>query len=205
MIELNNVLFTYGKKSMRFSFTVEKGDLIIIKGPNGSGKSTLLHLIAGFLTPYSGYIKLNNIDVSNFNPGERPVSILFQENNLFAHLNVITNIYLGINNKANVKKSEKIIISKLINSLDLIEIEKKLPTQLSGGEQKKVALIRCLVRNKSILLLDEPFNSLDSKSERKITNFIIKTHTKKKLTTIIVSHDPKIEKIANKIIQIDDI
>lgn len=161
MLILNKVKYLNNNFSVSFSLQIKRGERLIISGPSGSGKSTFLKLIAGFLPASSGSIKYYNHDFFKIHPFKRPISILFQKNNLFHHLNVFQNIALGLNPGLKINKNEKKIIQYIAHRTKLTAYLKIFPECLSEGQKQLVALARCLIRNKPILLLDEPLSFLD--------------------------------------------
>lgn len=168
MLKLTDITWLYQHLPMRFSLTVERGEQVAILGPSGAGKSTLLNLIAGFLTPASGSLTIDGVDHTTTPPSRRPVSMLFQENNLFSHLTVAQNIGLGLNPglKLNAAQQEK--MHAIARQMGIDNLMARLPGELSGGQRQRVALARCLVREQPILLLDEPFSALDPALRRDV-------------------------------------
>ena len=159
-------------------------------GASGAGKSTLLNLIAGFEYADSGEIWLNDKNHSKNPPHLRPVSMLFQENNLFMHLTVQQNIALGLqpNLKLNPQQNEQ--VKQVADAVGLGEFLTRLPTQLSGGQKQRVALARCLLRDQPILLLDEPFSALDPSLRQEMLQLLQQLCTQKNLTVLLVTHQP---------------
>ncbi|BBS35769.1 thiamine ABC transporter ATP-binding protein ThiQ [Enterobacter sp. LM3] len=188
MLKLIDVTWLYQHLPMRFTLSVHQGEMIAILGPSGAGKSTLLNLIAGFLQPASGSILIENGDHSHTPPAKRPVSMLFQENNLFTHLTVRQNIALGMDPglKLNDAQRQKLeIIAAQMGITDLID---RLPGELSGGQRQRVALARCLVREQPILLLDEPFSALDPALRQEMLSLVKDVCQRQQLTMLMVSH-----------------
>ena len=163
MIKLNNVVFNYQSMPMVFDLQIQAQEKIAIIGESGAGKSTLLNLIAGFEYADSGEIWLNDENHTKTAPFERPVSMLFQENNLFTHLSVEENIALGLKPNLALNAEEKALVEQAASAVNLQDFLTRKPTALSGGQKQRVALARCLLRDKPILLLDEPFSALDPK------------------------------------------
>ncbi len=130
-------------------------------GPSGAGKSTLLNLIAGFLPPASGSLRINGEVHNATPPAQRPVSMLFQENNLFNHLTVRQNISLGIHPGLKLSREEQAQVAAMAGQMGIDALLERLPGELSGGQRQRAALARCLVRQQPVLLLDEPFSALD--------------------------------------------
>lgn len=188
MLTLTDVTWLYHHLPMRFSLRIEAGERVAVLGPSGAGKSTLLSLIAGFLEPASGEICLRGEDHTRTAPAQRPVSMLFQENNLFTHLSVRENIGLGLNPglKLNQKQQQRLkIIAEQMAMGDLLD---RLPSQLSGGQRQRASLARCLVREQPILLLDEPFSALDPALRLEMLGLLDDLCRQQNLTLLMVSH-----------------
>ncbi|EEQ20792.1 Thiamine import ATP-binding protein thiQ [Yersinia intermedia ATCC 29909] len=174
---------------MRFDLRIQPGERVAILGPSGAGKSTLLSLIAGFLAPASGRMLLNNQDHTVTAPAERPVSMLFQENNLFSHLTVAQNIGLGLHPGLKLSHEQKLLLRQIAQQVGLEDCLARLPAQLSGGQRQRAALARCLVRSQPILLLDEPFSALDPALRNEMLQLVDQVCTHRQLTLLMVSHN----------------
>lgn len=190
MIRLDNVFLADDALPMTFDLQVETGERIAIVGPSGAGKSTLLNLIAGFVLPTQGNIWLNGENHTRSAPYERPVSMLFQENNLFPHLTVQQNLALGLKTSLKLTALEQDQIERVADAVGLTSFLSRLPNSLSGGQKQRVALARCLLRDKPILLLDEPFSALDPELRMEMLNLIDELCHSKKLTLLLVTHQP---------------
>lgn len=190
MIKLKEVVFDYKAMPMYFNLHVQAGEKVAVIGSSGAGKSTLLNLIAGFEMAKSGEIWLNGQNCTTFEPHLRPVSILFQENNLFMHLSVLDNVALGLKPSLSLNENERARVEKAISAVDLTEFLTRKPTALSGGQKQRVALARCLLRDKPILLLDEPFSALDPHLRLEMQQRIFRLCDEKKLTLLLVTHQP---------------
>ncbi len=180
----------YGDMKMCFNLDINAGEILSIIGSSGSGKTTLLNLIAGFNTPTSGKILINDKDISQLSIAKRPVTTVFQAHNLFPHLDVFTNIAIGIKPSLKLSADEKEQIQQALESVGLGDFEKRLPSQLSGGQQQRVALARALVRKQKILLLDEPLAALGPAMREEIILLIKNLVAEKKMTALFVSHQP---------------
>jgi len=191
MLILKNLEYAYEQTRFDFSLSIEQGSFLAIIGPSGSGKSTLLDLIAGFISPESGEISFNNTVFNQLSPAERPVSMVFQENNLFTHLDVETNVALGISPNLKLSQSDRNSITDALQRVGLGDYSKRLPGELSGGERQRVALARTLVRKKPLLLLDEPFAALGPALRTQMLALVKELHEEKNLTTLLVSHQPE--------------
>ena len=190
MIRLDSVFLADDTLPMSFDLQVAAGERIAIVGPSGAGKSTLLNLIAGFVLPTQGNIWLNGENHTCSAPYERPVSMLFQENNLFPHLTVQQNLALGLKTSLKLTALEQDQIERVADAVGLTSFLSRLPNSLSGGQKQRVALARCLLRDKPILLLDEPFSALDPELRLDMLNLIDELCHSKNLTLLLVTHQP---------------
>lgn len=190
MLEIKNLKLQQGDFSASFSLDISTGEKLALVGESGSGKSTLLNLIAGFLTPDCGEIHWQGESLTGLSPHQRPVTTLFQDNNLFSHLDVWHNIALGIHPSAKLDKADKTAITETLNLVGLAEFEKRMPATLSGGQQQRVALARCLLRKQPLLLLDEPYSALDAETREKMLLLTAKLVDMQALTLLLVTHNP---------------
>ena len=205
MLNIDRVTFGYGNTAFNFDFELERGDCLAIKGVSGSGKSTLLNLVAGFLTPDSGQILFDQKRIDLLKPSRRPLTILFQEHNLFNHLTVFQNIGLGLNPALNLSSDQTNKINQAIDQLDLNDMQQRLPEALSGGQRQRVALARCLVRSKPLLLLDEPFTGLNEELKEEIQLLISELQNQLNLTILWVTHDlDDVNKVTDKVATIEN-
>ena len=189
MLTLNKLTYLYEHLPMRFDLRIAAGERVAILGPSGAGKSTMLSLVAGFLAPVSGQILLNGDDHSATPPARRPVSMLFQENNLFSHLTVRQNMGLGLHPGLKLSAQQKRDLEEIARQVGLSDCLDRLPSQLSGGQRQRVALARCLLRSQPILLLDEPFSALDPALRSEMLNLLDKVCGQRNLTLLMVSHN----------------
>ncbi len=181
MLTINNLQFSYNNSGLyKFDFRVEPGEIVGISGESGAGKSTLLDLLAGFQTQSDGAIELDETAISNLQPEDRPVSILFQKDNVFAHLTAEQNVRLGTKVQVDVEQK--------LQEVGLSEFTKQKCASLSGGQQQRVALARTLARNQPILLLDEPFSALDDQTANQMRALVKKLVRQHQWHTILVSH-----------------
>ncbi len=196
MIKLENVGFRYEDMVMNFDLQVAKGELVGIIGPSGAGKSTLLSLIAGFDDPVSGRISIAGVDMDGVAPDLRPVSMIFQDNNTFAHLDVWTNVALGISPDLKLDPQQRERIDEALARVGLSDFKARKPTELSGGERQRIAIARALVRDKPVLLLDEPFTALGPALRRDMLDLIREIQKERMLTVLMVTHQPEDAKYA---------
>ncbi|NBM53842.1 thiamine ABC transporter ATP-binding protein ThiQ [Proteus sp. G2669] len=205
MIKLEHLAYTYEHQHLVFNLAVNTGERIAVLGPSGAGKSTLLSLIAGFLPSEKGILFLNGCDHTKTAPAKRPISMLFQDNNLFPHLTVRQNIGLGLDPGLKLTDTQKILLENRAKQVSLNEYLDRLPSQLSGGQRQRVAIARCLVREQPILLLDEPFSALDPALRIEMLALLEQLCEEKKLTLLMVSHSLEDAiKIASRAIVIDN-
>lgn len=190
-IRLERVRFSYGEAEMAFDLEIEASSITAVIGPSGSGKSTLLNLIAGFERPDEGRILIDGADVTGWPPAKRPVSMIFQENNLFAHLDVVANVGLGRSPSLRLTEADRSAMAEALASVGLAGKEKRLPRELSGGERQRVALARVLVRDRPILLLDEPFASLGPALRVEMLDLLHDLHERRGMTVLMVTHNPE--------------
>ena len=187
MIDLD-LIFNYENSPMHFVLQVEQGERLAIIGESGAGKSTLLNLIAGFETPASGQILLNDCDHTQTQPAERPVSMLFQDNNLFPHLTVAQNIGLALAPSLSLNATQQQQVREIAEKMGIEPLLSRRADQLSGGQKLRVALARTLLRDKPILLLDEPFSALDPIRRHELQQFILDICVERNLTLLMVTH-----------------
>ncbi len=186
MLSLEGIVFAHsGHAPLEFSLEAKPGEVTAISGVSGSGKSTLLDLIAGFLTPVSGTMTLDGRDLLPLPPESRPVSILFQSETLFEHLSAARTVSRGVPLGTPARKGQSRVG---LGEVGLRGIERQRASTLSGGQKQRVALARTLLRDRPILLLDEPFSALDDET-RASTRALVRELTEKRgWHTILVSH-----------------
>ncbi|WP_337023088.1 MULTISPECIES: thiamine ABC transporter ATP-binding protein ThiQ [unclassified Pantoea] len=188
MLTLNNLTYLYQHLPMRFRFEAQVGERLAILGPSGAGKSTLLSLIGGFLPVSQGTLMMNGVDHTRSVPSARPVSMLFQENNLFPHLTVQQNMGLGLHPGLKLTREQQQQLATIAEQTGLAEMLNRLPVELSGGQRQRVALARCLLRDRPILLLDEPFSALDPALRGEMLQLVRKVCESRNITLLMVSH-----------------
>ena len=204
-IRVEAVRFRYPEMEMGFDAVFPANAITAIMGPSGSGKSTLLDLIAGFRAPQSGRILIGAEDVTALSPDRRPVSMIFQENNLFAHLDVAKNVGLGRSPSLRLSAQDHEAVAEALFRTGLSGKERRLPRELSGGERQRVAIARVLVRNRPVLLLDEPFAALGPSLRDNMLDLIMELQAERGLTVALVTHHPEdARRVAKHIIFVED-
>ncbi len=198
MLKIENLKFSYPRQKIPliYNLVLHPGKITSFNGPSGCGKSTLLDLIAGFLRPACGKILLNENDIVNLAPEQRPVSILFQNDNLFDHLSVRKNLELGLAKNPTAKTAT---IQNALEQVGLADFIDRRAFSLSGGQKQRVALARTLLANQPILLLDEPYSSLDKINADKMRLLVKKLTIANDWHTLIVSHLSEDKKKANSL------
>ena len=187
---IDNISFSYGDRNILRSFTLQvpTGSTTAVVGPSGSGKSTLLRIIAGLLTPTTGTIILNSQDISHVPTHLRSVGMVFQDNQLFPHLNVYDNVAFGLR----MAKVDKRVIAErcqgLLDHVGLTEAAKQSVSTLSGGEAKRVALARALAPSPQVLLLDEPLTGLDNQLHDRLAQDLQRILHATSTTALLVTH-----------------
>lgn len=191
MIDMREATFRYEDMHMSFTLAVPKGSLTAIIGPSGAGKSTLLALLAGFEQPVSGTITIAGRDMAGVLPADRPITMLFQDHNDFAHLDLFSNVALGVAPSLKLDHEQKARVDGALASVGLAELKSRKPGEVSGGERQRVAIARALVRNRPVLLLDEPFAALGPALRRDMLDLIMTLQKAHGLTVLMVSHQPE--------------
>ena len=191
IIEIKNINVSYGSNHVLkdINLNIKNKDFYTFLGPSGCGKTTLLRLIAGFEKSQSGKLFIRGKEISNSNPWERDVGMVFQNYALWPHMTVYKNISFGLEEKK-IKNSEiRKRVEDVLDLVDLKDLSKRYPYQLSGGQQQRVALARTLVVKPKVLLLDEPLSNLDAKLRVQMRKELLDLHNKIDITTIFVTHD----------------
>lgn len=203
-IRLEGVEVRFPDLVIKADVRVDQGTVLAIVGPSGSGKSTLLNLIAGFEMPDAGRLWIGGTDVTATGPAARNVSMIFQDNNLFAHLDVATNVGLGISPSLSLAARDHARVDDALRNVGLAGFGKRRPPTLSGGERQRVALARALVRQRPILLLDEPFAALDPGMRGEMRGLLSALHQRLHATILLVTHDPEdVKALAHRVLFMD--
>jgi ABC-type sugar transport system ATPase subunit len=190
-IILNNISKTYGKQKIldNISFKVEEGALLSILGKSGAGKTTILRIIAGLIAPDAGSVIVDDTEVTKHLSEKRGIGYVFQSPLLFPHMTIEENICFGLEVKKWDKKRIMERIQQLLVLLQIEGLEKRMPSEISGGQQQRVAIARALAPQPQILLMDEPFSSLDPGLRSEMGELIKKIQVTEGSTIIFVTHD----------------
>ena len=187
------------------NISLEPNKIYAVVGPSGAGKSTFLNLISGFASISSGSIIWNGQEISNLPPAKRNVSILFQDNNLFPHLSVWRNLALAVTHWPKISRDNEEKLKAVMSEVGILGLENRKPSQLSGGQQSRVALARVLLQKNKILLLDEPFSALGPSLKDQMLELIKKIAKNKKLLVLMVTHEPAdAKKVASQTLVVKD-
>ncbi|MGO4735342.1 ATP-binding cassette domain-containing protein [Bosea sp. 2KB_26] len=191
MLELAGLSLDYPGFAARYDLVIPAGALCAVIGPSGGGKTTLLHAIAGFERPTAGTLRFAGADLLPLTPARRPVSILFQDHNLFPHLTAAENVALGLKPSLRLDASERERVAAALAEVDLAGFAARRPAELSGGQRQRVALARALLRGKPLMLLDEPFGALDPGLRREMIERVDALRREHGLTVLMTLHTPE--------------
>ena len=195
ILKLSNIIKEFDKNGEKvravndLNLNIKDGEMVCFLGPSGCGKTTTLRMVAGFEIPTSGEIKIEGRDVTNIPVNKRGIGFVFQNYALFPHLSVAKNIGYGLENKGMDKNEIKKKVNEALELVGLPNIAERYPTELSGGEQQRVALARVLVMEPSLLLMDEPLSNLDAKLRIHMRTEIRHLQQKLGITALYVTHD----------------
>jgi len=201
MLEIEQLRFAWDDTKatgMCFDLAVEDGEVLSLIGPSGAGKSTLLHLVAGFLTASAGSIRVDGEPIERLDCAQRPVSIVFQQHNLFPHLDLYTNVALGVTPSLDLSAAQRAAVRAAFERLGIDGLERRKPGQVSGGQRQRVALARALVRERKLLLLDEAFAALGPALRTELIGLVAELVRERGFCALLVSHQPQDALLASK-------
>jgi thiamine transport system ATP-binding protein len=190
MLTFKDVRLVQGDFALTANTAFPSQTIVGLIGPSGAGKSTLLSAIAGFLLPVKGKVCWNDADLANLSPGARPVSMLFQDNNLFPHLTALQNVGLGVRPDLRLSADQAEAAAAALTEVGLAGFGDRKPSALSGGQQSRVALARVLVADRPLVLLDEPFAALGPALKDEMLDLVKAKLCAAGKTVIMVTHDP---------------
>jgi len=184
-LNIENLSKKYGNNIVlnNINLTLNPGEIISIIGSSGCGKTTLLKCISGLCDVNHGTIKINSKPIHNLSPNKRNIGYVFQESPLLPHLNIIDNIVFNMN----CFDEEK--LNFLLEKIQIKHLKKRYPYEISGGENQRIAVVRSLIRNPDLFLLDEPFSNLDKLTKEHTKELIFNIIKETNTTTMIVNHD----------------
>jgi thiamine transport system ATP-binding protein len=191
MLRVDGCRLTWPDFVADYTLDVEAGSLCAVVGPSGGGKTTLLHMIAGFEEPETGSLSWEGRSLRGVDPARRPVSMVFQDHNLFPHLTAAQNVGLGLRPALRLKPEEQALVSTTLASVGLEGIEQRRPGEMSGGQRQRVALARVLVSRRPLLLLDEPFGGLDPGLRKDMVQLVDGLRRERGLTVLMTIHTPE--------------
>ncbi len=213
MIQLRGITKSYsmGKQELRVlqgvDLDIDRGEMVAIMGPSGSGKTTLLNLIGCLDRPTSGSYALDGKEVSRLSRGElarirgQKIGFIFQTFNLLPYMSALGNVELG---QRYAGKRDGNAAREALTKVGLGDRVRHRPSELSGGEQQRVAVARALVKGPPLILADEPTGNLDSRSGKEIMAVLSSLHADQKITLIMITHDPNIARYCQRIVHIQD-
>ena len=216
LIKLENVwkIYEFGKVELTvlkdISLEIAPGAFVVILGPSGSGKSTMLHMVGCLDLPTRGKIFLDNRDISQMSEDElaknrgQKIGFIFQQFNLLPNLSALENVMMPMIFQGKSEEERRNRATSLLNSLGLKERILHRPTELSGGEQQRIAIARALSNNPEIIVADEPTGNLDSTTGKKIMEILIGLHKNEGKTIVVVTHDPNIANYSDQVVNIKD-
>lgn len=191
MLHLENLRLTEGDWSLTADWQVDAGAKVAVIGPSGAGKSSLLSAIGGFFTPATGRILWQGRDLADMSPGDRPVSFLFQDQNLFPHLTLAQNLGLGLSPRLRLDAAQHRAVEQALDRVGLSGLGDRKPGQVSGGQQGRAALARALLRARPVLLLDEPFAALGPALKAEMLDLVAEVADENGALVMLVTHDPQ--------------
>lgn len=190
-LTFDGVTIRNGDFRLQTDWSMPTGARAGLIGASGAGKSTLLMALAGFLPVETGRITWDGTDITRADPGQRPLTILFQDHNLFPHLDAAANVGLGIDPGLRLSAADRARVGDTLAQVGLDGLGNRKPRDLSGGQQGRVALARALVRKQPLLLLDEPFAALGPALKAELLDLVQDLCEANGLTLLMVSHDPE--------------
>ena len=208
MLEVRDVSVAFGDVVVldRVSLTVSRGDTVALLGPSGSGKSTLLRVVAGITAPDTGQVVVDGVDVTTLPTHRRSVGMVFQDEQLFPHLDVGDNVAFGLRMQGLAAEPRRRRADELLRLVGLAGFADRATDRLSGGEAKRVALARSLAPEPGVLLLDEPLTGLDADLRIRLADELGSVLRETGTTAIWVTHDAdEAARVADRVVQLRDL
>lgn len=191
MLRLEGLEMGAGDFRLRADWELAAGARLALIGPSGAGKSTLLATLAGLAEPLAGRVLWKGRDLNGVAPGARPLSILFQDHNLFPHMSAAENVGLGLRPDLRLSRRQRAAVAAVLERVGLAGMGERLPAALSGGQQQRLALARVLLRARPLLLLDEPFAALGPALKAEMLDLVAEIAGETGLTLLLVTHEPR--------------
>ncbi len=205
MLQLEAIEIRVGAFTVRATAEIAPGGRVGLIGASGSGKSTLLSAIAGFHDLASGRVLFDGTDITRHPAGARPMSVLFQEGNLFPHLSVHQNVALGLRPSLRLSADEAALVEDCLSQTGLAGMGSRLPKDLSGGQRSRVALARMILRDRPLALLDEPFSALDPGLRSEMLDVVQALCEARRLTLLMATHDVRdVERLCDRLWFLED-
>lgn len=190
-LKLEGLRYTEAEFTLAADLAIPAGSRVAVIGPSGAGKSTLFNLISGFLDPMQGRVLWGDLDITGLAPGNRPIAMLFQDNNLFPHLSAEQNVGLGLRPDLRLSSDQRQQVRDALLRVGLDGFETRKPGQLSGGQQSRVALARLMVQSRPLILMDEPFAALGPALKTEMLDLVSDLAAESNATVLMISHDPE--------------
>ena len=190
MLTFEGAIFRNGSFTLGADFGVASGQVVAVIGPSGSGKSTLLGGVAGFVPQVAGRLTWGGTDITGLVPAKRPVSMLFQDNNLFPHLTVMQNVALARARHLSPSPDVTLAVTEILDRVGLHGLSGRKPGALSGGQQSRAALARALLQDRPVMLMDEPFSALGPALKDQMLDLSVELARAAGRTIVMVTHDP---------------
>lgn len=191
MLELDDLLIEQGDFRLRASLRIKERERVAVIGPSGAGKSTLLGAIAGLIPLTRGAIRWKGARINALPPAQRPLSILFQDNNLLPHLSVFDNVALGVDPSLRLTTDQRAQVKAALARTGLSGLADRRPGALSGGQISRAGLARVLLRARPLILLDEPFAALGPALKREMLDLVARIAGEQSATLLMITHDPR--------------
>lgn len=191
MLRVENVTILYSDFVGHYDFSLHHAALVALIGPSGGGKTTLFNALAGFAAIDSGEMRFDDVAFTHAAPASRPSAMLFQDHNLLPHLTALDNVALGLSSDLRLSSAQWKRAADALEQVGLDGFGGRLPQALSGGQRQRVALARALVREKPLLLLDEPFGALDPGLRKEMITLVARLQRARKLTVLMSLHTPQ--------------